>query len=185
MTSGTPQAPFRVLGLSAGSTNGSAEIVLKSALRAAEETGAVVEHVRLNDLSLPAEDRDGDMTDLWWFWERLVECDGLVVAAPLFSRTVNARLKLLVDRLLGPNADAAIIEDLVALRRAGTEPAVPFRVDERVLKAAGRRVPRRGRCPDLAVAQPRPAAHAHRHPVDADRRRRPGPVRRRGIAKSR
>jgi hypothetical protein len=50
------------------------------------------------------------------------------------NRTVAARLKVLVDRLLGPNADAAIIEQLVALRRAGTEPAVPFRVDERVLR---------------------------------------------------
>ena len=45
-----------------------------------------------------------------------------------------ARLKLFGDRLLGPNADAAIIEGLTALRREGREPAVPFRVDERVLK---------------------------------------------------
>jgi hypothetical protein len=39
-----------------------------------------------------------------------------------------------VDRLLGPNADAAIIEHLVGVRAAGGEPTVPFRVDERVLK---------------------------------------------------
>jgi hypothetical protein len=64
----------------------------------------------------------------------LVECDGLVVSTPIISRTVAARLKLLGDRLLGPNADAAIIEGLLALRRQGREPAVPFRVDERVLK---------------------------------------------------
>ena len=50
------------------------------------------------------------------------------------SRTVAARLKLLGDRLLGPNADAAIIEGLLALRAQGREPVVPFRVDERVLK---------------------------------------------------
>jgi hypothetical protein len=50
------------------------------------------------------------------------------------SRTMAARLKLLVDHLLGPNADAAIIEELAAVRRTGGEPAVPFRVDERVLK---------------------------------------------------
>jgi hypothetical protein len=36
--------------------------------------------------------------------------------------------------VLGPNADAAIIEGLVELRRQGQEPSVPFRVDERVLK---------------------------------------------------
>jgi multimeric flavodoxin WrbA len=56
------------------------------------------------------------------------------VSTPIISRTVAARLKLFGDRLLGPNADAAIIEGLTALRREGREPAVPFRVDERVLK---------------------------------------------------
>ncbi len=56
------------------------------------------------------------------------------MSTPIISRTVAARLKLLGDRLLGPNADAAIIEGLLALRRQGREPAVPFRVDERVLK---------------------------------------------------
>jgi hypothetical protein len=57
------------------------------------------------------------------------------VSTPIISRTVAARLKLFGDRLLGPNADAAIIERLTALRREGQEPAVPFRVDERVLKS--------------------------------------------------
>ena len=56
------------------------------------------------------------------------------MSTPIISRTVAARLKLFGDRLLGPNADAAIIEGLTALRREGREPAVPFRVDERVLK---------------------------------------------------
>ena len=119
--------PPRVLGISAGEAGGSAEILLRSALAACRDTGAEVQLVRLADVPL-----EGD--DLWWLWDRLVECDGLLVSTPIMSRTMSARLKLLVDRLLGPNADAAIIEQLVALRRAGTEPAVPFRVDERVLK---------------------------------------------------
>src|SRR6266567_3651038 len=83
-TSGTGR---KVLGLGCGQPNGSAEILLKVALRAAEGEGAEVELVRLDEL-----------------W------------------------------LLGPNADAAIIDGLLALRREGREPAVPFRVDERVLK---------------------------------------------------
>ena len=116
----------RVLGLSAGNAGGSAEILLATALGAIG--GAGVEFVRLADLDLY------DDADLDWLWEKLVECDGLIVSTPIMSRTVAASLKLLVDRLLGPNADAAIIEQLVALRRSGTEPAVPFRVDERVLK---------------------------------------------------
>ena len=126
----------RVLGLGCGQPDGSAEILLKAALRAAEGEGAQVELVQLSELHLPsgaAEAAEPD--DAWWLWERLVECDGLIVSTPIISRTVAARLKLLVDRLLGPNADAAIIEGLLALRSQGREPAVPFRVDERVLKS--------------------------------------------------
>jgi multimeric flavodoxin WrbA len=116
----------RVLGLSAGNAGGSAEIVLCTALGATG--GADAELVRLADLDLTAAG------DLDWLWEKLVDADALIVSTPIMSRTIAASLKLLVDRLLGPNADAAIIEQLVALRRSGTEPAVPFRVDERVLR---------------------------------------------------
>jgi multimeric flavodoxin WrbA len=124
-----------VLGLGCGQPRGSAEILLKAALRAAEAAGAQVELVRLDELRLPGGAAEGaEPDDAWWLWERLVGCDGLIVSTPIISRTVAARLKLLGDRLLGPNADAAIIEGLTALRREGREPAVPFRVDERVLK---------------------------------------------------
>jgi len=124
-----------VLGLGCGQPHGSAEILLKAALRAAEAEGAQVELVRLDELRLPSGTAEGaEPDDAWWLWERLTGCDGLIVSTPIISRTVAARLKLFGDRLLGPNADAAIIEGLTALRREGREPAVPFRVDERVLK---------------------------------------------------
>jgi multimeric flavodoxin WrbA len=67
----------RVLGLGCGQPHGSAEILLKAALRAAEGEGTEVELVRLDELRLPsgaAEDTEPD--DAWWLWERLVECDG-------------------------------------------------------------------------------------------------------------
>src|SRR5206468_5352230 len=125
-----------VLGLGCGQPHGSAEILLKAALRAAEAEGAQVELVRLDELRLPSGAVEGaEPDDAWWLWERLVGCDGLIVSTPIISRTVTARLKLFGDRLLGPNADAAIIEGLTALRREGREPAMPFRVDERVLKS--------------------------------------------------
>jgi Zn-finger nucleic acid-binding protein len=47
---------------------------------------------------------------------------------------VPGRLKMLADRMLGPNADAAIVEELIAARKANQEVSVPFRVDDRVLK---------------------------------------------------
>jgi multimeric flavodoxin WrbA len=128
----------RVLGLGCGQPHGSAEILLKAALQAAAGVGAAVELVRLEELRLPGGSAAGagpaEPDDRWWLWDRLVECDGLIVSTPIISRTVAASLKLVIDRLLGPNADAAIIEGLLALRQEGREPAVPFRVDERVLK---------------------------------------------------
>jgi multimeric flavodoxin WrbA len=132
MASGTGH---RVLGLGCGQARGSAEILLKAALRAAAGEGTEARLVRLDELRLPsgaAEDAEPD--DAWWLWEELAECDGLIVSTPIMSRTVAARLKLLGDRLLGPNADAAIVEGLLELRKQGRAPAVPFRVDERVLK---------------------------------------------------
>src|SRR5580693_5308197 len=94
-TSGTGR---RMLGLGCGQPHGSAEILLKAALRAAENQGAEVELVRLDELRLPsgaAETAEPD--DGWWLWERLVECDGLIVSTPIISRTVAARLKLFID----------------------------------------------------------------------------------------
>ena len=124
----------RLLGLGAGALGGSVEIVLKTALQAAEADGATVELVRLDELDLSSPAGAPVSDDLWWLWERLMEADGIIVAAPIISRTVPARLKLVIDRLLGPNADRAIVERLLAARAAGHEPVVPFRLDERVLR---------------------------------------------------
>jgi multimeric flavodoxin WrbA len=124
----------RLIGLSCGNAGGSAEILLSRALLAAQGAGADVGLVRLDDLFLPAGPDAAEPDDAWWFWERLMESDGWLISAPILSRTVPGRLKVLIDRLLGPNADRAIVERLVAMRRAGEEPAMAFRLDERVLR---------------------------------------------------
>ena len=112
-----------VLGLSCGNAGGSAEILLVAALRAAGGESALV---RLDDVDF---DVHAD-----WMWERLMEADALIVSAPIYTRTVPGKLRVLGDRLLGPNADVAFVEELLALERAGTPAPVPFRVDERVLR---------------------------------------------------
>src|SRR5260370_36447539 len=122
----------RVLGLGCGQPHGSAEILLRAALRAAETEGAEVELVRLDELRLPSGAAEGaEPDDAWWLWERLVGCDGLIVSTPIISRTAAARLKLFGDRLLGPDADAAILQGLPALRPGGPAPAVPSRLGGR------------------------------------------------------
>jgi multimeric flavodoxin WrbA len=128
----------RVLGLSAGNPDGSAEILLKTALRSAEDEGAEVALVRLDDLELPtrpvAPGMSAGADDGPWLWDQLMECDGLIIATPIYSRTVPGKLKLVADRLSGPAADVAFAENYRAMLEAGQEPPVAFPYDERVFR---------------------------------------------------
>jgi multimeric flavodoxin WrbA len=119
----------RLLGLGCGRPDGNADLLLKAALRAAQDAGAEVSHVRLDDLRLGAWDQDAA-----WFWDQLMEHDGLVISAPIHNRTVPGKLKLLLDAILGPKADVAFALEYVRLRDAGQEAAVRFPFDERVLR---------------------------------------------------
>ena len=125
-----------VLGITAGaSPRGSADILLTEALRAAEEAGCAVRLVRVDDLDLrsgPAAASGPD--DAGWFWEQLLEADALIVSTPIYSRTVPGALRLLGDKISGPQADVAFTEELLRLRASGSDIAVDFPVDERVLR---------------------------------------------------
>lgn len=129
---------MRVLGLSAGNPDGSAEILLKLALQAAEAEGASVALVRLHDLALPTRpvgpgdsgvDDDGP-----WLWDQLMESDGLIISTPIYSRTIAGTLKLVADRLAGPAADVAFAESYRRMLGAGKKPSVAFPYDERVFR---------------------------------------------------
>lgn len=123
-----------ILGLSAGNRGGSAEILLKEALKAAQDTGAEVQLVRVDDLRLTqgpdASDDDGP-----WFWDRLMESDALIVSTPIYSRTVPGKLRLLGDKISGPQADVAFTSELLRMRAAGEPISVNFEIDERVLRS--------------------------------------------------
>lgn len=125
---------MRLLGLSAGAADdGSADIALKEALRGAEEAGAEVEFVRLRDLLLTAGP-DAATDDSGWFWDRLMDSDGLIVSSPIYSRTIPGLLRLLGDKISGPQADVAFTSELLRLRTEGAPVAVDFAIDERVLR---------------------------------------------------
>lgn len=125
---------MKILGLTAGaSVRGSADILLKEALRAAEDASAEVELVRVDDLDLsvgPAARSD----DAQWFWDRLMESNGLIVSSPIYARTLPGKLRLLGDKISGPQADVAFTAEILKLRAEGRPPAVDFPVDERVLR---------------------------------------------------
>jgi multimeric flavodoxin WrbA len=127
---------MRLLGLGCGEASGSAEILLDAALMAAEHAGVEVALARLDDLRIPGIGAGaasaGDNGP--WFWDQLMESDGLIVSAPIYNRTVPGKLRLLCDRVLGPNADVAFATEYLRMRQAGEAPAVAFPVDERLLR---------------------------------------------------
>ncbi len=129
---------MRVLGLSAGNADGSAEILLKLALQAAETEGAEVALVRVDELTLPRRPvGPGDSAtadDGPWLWDQLMESDGLIVSTPIYSRTITGTLKLVADRLAGPAADVAFAENYRRMLEAGEKPSVAFPYDERVFR---------------------------------------------------
>jgi multimeric flavodoxin WrbA len=126
---------MKLLGVSAGADGGSAEILLKAALMEAEGRGATVSWLSLDDLRIstgptlaPADD------DCRWFWEQVMAADGVVYSAPIYSRTIPGKLRLLTDRVFGPHADVGFIELLLERARAGDALEVPFTPDERALR---------------------------------------------------
>ena len=126
---------MKLLGVSAGAEGGSAEILLKAALQAGVAAGADVAWLSLDDLRIstgptlaPADD------DCRWFFDRVMESDGVVWSAPIYSRTTPGKLRLLTDRVFGPHADVGFIELLLERSRAGAAIEVPFTPDERALR---------------------------------------------------
>jgi multimeric flavodoxin WrbA len=120
---------MRILGLGCGPADGSSDLLLKASLQAAEAAGVEVSHVRLADLRLEAF-----ADDAAWFWDQLMEHDGLIISAPIHNRTIPGKLKLLLDAILGPKADVAFALEYVRMRDAGHEATVKFPFDERVLR---------------------------------------------------
>jgi len=129
---------MRLLGLSAGNPGGSTEILLGLALAEAAQAQVEVALLRLDDLELPTRPlgpgAGGEADDGAWLWDQVMESDGLIVAAPIYSRTVPGKLKLVADRLSGPAADVAFAESYRAMLEAGETPPVAFPYDERVFR---------------------------------------------------
>ncbi len=87
--------------------DGNSEILLKEFCRGAEEEGWQVDFLRVNDLKFrpcqacDACARDGrcivqdDMQDVY---KKMIDADALVVASPVTFGSLNAQMKMLIDR---------------------------------------------------------------------------------------
>jgi len=112
---------MKVLGLSCGRRNSNTEIMVKEALMGAEEMGAEVELIRLQDLHLkPCTGCNSCVEDLFercgpgrcilrnddfpWIDDKIMECDSLILGAPIYEKSIPGLLKTLNDRM-GPSHD--------------------------------------------------------------------------------
>ena len=132
---GVSRMLMRLLGLSAGAADdGSADIAAQGGAarsrggRRAGRDGPPRRPRAHHRAGCRASD-DAD-----WFWDRLMESDGLIVSSPIYSRTIPGLLRLLGDKISGPQSDVAFTSELLRLRAEGAPIAVDFAIDERVLR---------------------------------------------------
>lgn len=114
---------MKILGISCGRKMSNSEILVKEALMGAEELGAEVELVRLNDLNIkPCTGCNSCVVNLFekcgsgecvlkdddfkFIDEKIMECDGLILSSPIYEKSPNGLLKVLNDRM-GPSHDIA------------------------------------------------------------------------------
>jgi multimeric flavodoxin WrbA len=114
---------MRILGLSCGRKLGNSELLLLEALMAANELGVDVELIRMHDLNIkPCKGcisciksyfKEGppgkcviDDDDVSFFGDRLLDSDGIIIAAPSYTGSPPGYFRMLSDRM-GPPYDLA------------------------------------------------------------------------------
>ena len=115
---------MKILGISCGRRMGNTEILVKEALMGAEEMGAEVELIRLQDLNLKPctgcnacvvnlfeKGGSGDCVlrddDFKFIDEKILDCDGIIIGSPIYEKSPSGQLKILNDRM-GPSHDMAM-----------------------------------------------------------------------------
>jgi multimeric flavodoxin WrbA len=99
---------MKVLGvLGSPRANGNSELLLDAALEGAREAGADIEKIRLSDLDIePCRechgcDDSGECIvsdDMQGIYPKFIECDGLILASPVFFMGISAQTKAMIDR---------------------------------------------------------------------------------------
>lgn len=135
---------MKILGLSAGTKNGSNDAMCKEALMGAQEMGAEIEFIRLLDLDIKhctgciacvkaLMSGRGNLCalkdDFNWLLDKMLDADGIVVADPIFEKGAAGIFRTITDRF-GPRMDRGnnIIAGKIAEATGGKAP------DPRILK---------------------------------------------------
>ncbi|KAH8691280.1 flavoprotein-like protein [Talaromyces proteolyticus] len=119
---------MRILGLSGGSINGNSEILLKVALKAAQEVSPDDTHisfVRIPDVSIPKHYRTDDIRfsngaieqvdddplvpdDRPFVLDLIMQADVIILSCPIYTRTIPGIVKHFQDKTMGPFQDTAM-----------------------------------------------------------------------------
>lgn len=132
---------MKVLGIFTGRPKSTTEWMTKAALLGAAEEGAEVEIINLRDLQIkPCTGCNNCLhhlmsgkgvycmhhDDIDFLNDKIIEADGLVVAAALYEKAPPSEYKAMCDRL-GPSHDVAIlgINNMMAMKSGHPENCVP------------------------------------------------------------
>jgi len=134
---------MRLLGFSCGRKMGNSEVLLKEALMGAGESGVNVEILRLLDLDVrpcifcklclwrqKGPESCVIKDDAAFVWEKILDSDGLIISAPVYSLTPPGYLLQIRDRAFGPKVDVGFMVGRKKQKAQGRE----VFVDERCFK---------------------------------------------------
>lgn len=138
---------MKLLGLACGKKMGNCEILLKEALMEAEGLGVEVEIVRLLDLDIkpckhcikcPRRQQGVDACvikdDAPFIWNKVMECDGLIISAPVYTLTPPGYLRVVADRVFTSKADVAFAMEYKKAGGIDLRFGTKAFVDERLFK---------------------------------------------------
>lgn len=110
---------MKILGLSFGTKNGSNDAVCKEALMGAQEMGAEIEFIQMQDVEIKhctgciacvktLMSGRGNICvlkdDFGWLLDKMLDADGIVVSDPIFEKGASGLFRTMTDRF-GPRMD--------------------------------------------------------------------------------
>ena len=142
---------MKLLALTCGRKMANCEILTKEAMMGAEALGVDVEFIRMQDLDIrsckicwPApcmlKGPRGCIIkdDAAFLSDKILSCDGLIIAAPVYSLTPPGQLLAIRDRIMGPRVDVASFAEVKKMQGNDTRFQQKMHIDDRIFnKRAG------------------------------------------------
>ncbi len=143
---------MKILGISAGTKNGSNDSMCKEALMGAKECGAEVSFINLFDLNIQhctgcvacvkalfAKGRKvcSIKDDFTWLLDKMMDADGIIFAVPIFEKGAPGIFHTILDRF-GPSMDRGMLTAATEIaKKSGATPPDPRLLKDKVVSFMG------------------------------------------------